>query len=291
MPSFEVREKASLLPFLFECFQDVPKTRVRKWLRLGCVSVNGKASTKHDLVLSRGDRIEVEPGKKTHLPGHALRILHDDASILVVDKPSGLLTIATEKEKTRTAYFELNELLKRRSPEKHERVFIVHRLDRETSGLLVFARSEEAKNKLQKGWENVDKAYYAVVEGSPVKPTDTLRSRLAQNKAMKVYVVEDEDKEGKLAVTRYRVIRTDGDYSLLEVTPETGRKNQIRVQLAAIGHPVAGDEKYGAKSDPAKRLALHACRLSFKHPATGKTLVFTSALPHALSRIVRQASK
>lgn len=276
----------NLLDFLFERFPKVPRTRVKKWLRLQCVSVNGRAVTQHDFSVSSQDRVEVTPGKKVLLPKKSsIKIVHQDESIFVIEKPAGLLTIATEKIKTKTAYFELNDLLQLSSPGGRERAFIVHRLDRETSGLLVFARNEEVKHKLQKEWEKVEKHYYAVVEGVPVKKEAILKSHLAQNTILKVYSRE-ENEHTKLAVTCYRLVKTNGKFSLLDVTPKTGRKNQIRVQLADIGHPIAGDEKYGSTKNPAGRLALHAYQLSFKHPVHGKLMTFQSALPQVLAAIV-----
>ena len=239
--------------------------------------------TRHDAPVKTEDKVTVEPGKKSFTsPVH---VLYQDAHILVIDKPSGLLTVSTEKEKEKTLYFQLNEWLKVSDTDHRARVFIVHRLDRDTSGLLVFAKDAETKQRLQKEWEHCGKRYYAVVEGRPPQE-DTLRSYLAQNKAMKVYSTEKGD-ESKLAVTQYQVVRSNEWYSLLDIVPNTGRKNQIRVQLADIGHPVAGDEKYGAKSNPAHRLALHAYELSFKHPVTGKKMSFKSPLPVQLSNIVK----
>ena len=264
------------------------KTRVKKWLRLKCVSVNGKAVTRHDLPLSPGHEVKIEPGKKTPLARkNSVKILFQDEHILVADKPAGLLTVATEKVKTRTAYFELNDWLAQVNPGKHERVFIVHRLDRETSGLLVFAKNETAKFKLQKEWDKVEKHYAAVVEGTPRKKEDTLESHLAQNKTLKVYSTEEKEYT-KLAVTRYRVVKTAGNFSLLDVTPKTGRKNQIRVHLADMGNPIAGDKKYGAKSDPAGRVALHASELTFKHPATNQKMTFKSEVPQVLMEITKE---
>ena len=188
MHSFKAPSARDLLPFLFECFPALPRTRVKKWLRLQCVSVNGKTVTRHDFPLREGAQVTVEPGKKTPLAKkNSAKIVFQDGHILVADKPAGLLTVATEKVKTNTAYFALNEWLAEADPKKRERVFIVHRLDRETSGLLVFAKSETAKFKLQKEWGRVEKHYAAVVEGTPKNPEGILKSYLAQNKTLKVY--------------------------------------------------------------------------------------------------------
>jgi len=285
--SFKVETAKSLLDFLFECYPTIPRTRVKKWLKLQCVSVNGQTVTRHDLSLSPQDRVEITPGKKTLLPKRSsIKIIYQDESILVIEKPAGLLTIATEKIKTKTAYFEVNDLLQTSVPGRRERAFIVHRLDRETSGLLVFARNEAVKHQLQKNWEGVEKHYYAVVEGVPARKESVLKSHLAQNSILRVYSTE-ESEHTKIAVTHYRLIKTNGKFSLLDVMPKTGRKNQIRVQLADIGHPIAGDEKYGSTKDPAGRLALHAYSLSFPHPVTHKIMHFKNDLPQSLSNILK----
>ena len=269
----------TLLDWLIVELKDHSRTQIKKWLAHGCVSVNGRVQTRHDTALLPRDTVQISSFGLEKSPS-GLRVLHEDASLLVVDKPAGLLTIATEKEKERTAYFEMNAYLKR----SRGRVFIVHRLDRETSGLVVFAKTEEAKRKLQLTWEKTKKLYYAVVQGTLRTSADTISSHLSQNQALKVFSGE-ETRTSKYAVTKYRVLRRGKRFSLLEVEPVTGRKNQIRVHLADMGHPVAGDEKYGARA--AERLALHAWKLSFVHPFTGKPVTFESPLPEELKRLAR----
>jgi 23S rRNA pseudouridine1911/1915/1917 synthase len=222
-----------------------------------------------------------EPGKSC--PG--LTIIHEDEAIIVVDKAAGLLTIATEKEKTKTAYYRLTAWLKERSGSARERIFIVHRLDRDTSGLLVFARNEAAKRALQERWPETDKKYAAIVEGIPREPKGRIASNLRETKFLRVYSVRDHDGDGKPSVTNYQLLRAAGSYALLDITLETGRKNQIRVHLADIGHPVAGDKKYGARTNPVGRLALHAYFLAFFHPVTGKWLEFRAPLPAKFKRM------
>ena len=207
-----------------------------------------------------------------------LIILHEDEDILVVDKPAGLLTMGTPKEKTRTAYFALTDYVRRGNPRSRNRIFIVHRLDRDTSGVLVFARNMPAKTKLQGEWHKTTKKYLAVVHGRCEKDSDTISTYLAENAAGNVYSTPDLSK-GKLSHTFYKVLKRTRDYSLLEVHLLTGRKNQIRVHLADIGHPVVGDEKYGRPDKTHKRLALHAFSLTFPHPGDGKSLTFETAAP------------
>jgi RluA family pseudouridine synthase len=216
-----------------------------------------------------------------------VRIVHEDGELIVVEKPAGLLTIATEKEKHRTLYARLREHVRRTGG---GRVFIVHRLDREASGLLVFAKTAEAKYDLQEQFRRREagRIYLAVVEGVFEPDTRTLHSRLAENKAFKVYATRKEG-AGRPAVTHVRVLRRGGGRSLLEVTLETGRKHQIRVQLADIGHPILGDERYGSGKSASRHLALHAATLRFRHPHTGQTLEFRSRPSPAADPIWRVA--
>jgi 23S rRNA pseudouridine1911/1915/1917 synthase len=218
------------------------------------------------------------------MPPRGLRILFEDEHVLVVVKPAGLLTIATEREKTRTAYSILTDHVRRGAARSRERVFIVHRLDRETSGVLVFARTEAAKRRLQDDWGNTSKQYLAVVHGRPERDRGTITSYLAENRAHRVYRTRDRT-TGKLARTAYRVTVSNRRYSLLEIDLLTGRKHQIRVQLADLGHPVAGDRRYG---DPGERgnLALHARSLTFTHPVSGDRLTFTAEPPAHFGRLM-----
>lgn len=214
-----------------------------------------------------------------------IEIVYEDKDLMVVDKPEGLLTVATELEKTRTAHAVLTDYIRAGCGRSKKRLFVVHRLDRETSGLLIFAKSEEAKFRLQERWKENDKKYLAIVHGVCEKKTGTITSYLAEDSDYTMYSTPDAGK-GKLATTEYRVLRTAKKYSLLEVTLHTGRKNQIRVHLAGIGHPIVGDTKYGRPDDKQPRMALHARALSFKHPFTGRVLSFTSAVPDFFTTLV-----
>lgn len=212
-----------------------------------------------------------------------LSILHEDSDILVVNKAPGLLTIATDKDRTRTAYHLLTDYVRKGVAKSKERVFIVHRLDRETSGVLVFARTEEAKRRLQSDWESTEKHYLAVVHGRMPKAENTITSYLTQNTALRVYSTPDSSK-GLLSRTTYRVLRELQGVSVLDVELLTGRKHQIRVHLAEQGNPVVGDHKYGRPNEPAKLMALHALSVSINHPKTGARLIFTAELPPHFSR-------
>jgi RluA family pseudouridine synthase len=209
---------------------------------------------------------------------YGLVILHEDREILVVDKPAGLLTIGSEREKSRTAYFILTDYVRRGCVRSRNRLFIVHRLDRETSGVLVFAKSEDAQSRLQNGWSETEKKYLAVVHGRCQNSEGTITTYLAENKAHVMYSTSDPTK-GKLSHTAYRVLKQTMDSALLEVSLLTGRKNQIRVHLAGIGHAIVGDRKYGSATESSAGLALHARSISFKHPVSGERMTFAAKVP------------
>jgi len=224
-------------------------------------------------------------GPKGQLSPGGLAILHEDRDIIVVDKPPGLLTISTDREKSRTAYFILTDYVRKGVAKSRARIFIVHRLDRETSGILVFAKNEDAKFRLQSRWQDTQKKYLAVVHGRCEKPAETITSYLAENQAHGVYTTHDARK-GKLAHTAYKVLKQTKDFSLLEINLLTGRKHQIRVHLASIGHPVAGDPRYGKEHKAHARLALHAQSISFAHPFSGEQLTFETDVPAYLTTLV-----
>jgi RluA family pseudouridine synthase len=214
-----------------------------------------------------------------------LAILYEDRDILVVDKPPGLLTMGTDSDKTRTAYFILTDYVRKGYRKSRKRIFIVHRLDRETSGILVFAKSIEAKLRLQGQWNETEKRYLAVVHGRCKEKAETITSYLAENSAHVVYSTADTAK-GKLSRTAYTVLKQTEKIALLEINLLTGRKHQIRVHLADIGHPVVGDQKYGRADNGRTRLALHARSISFKHPISGERLSFETKVPGYFQQLV-----
>jgi len=207
-----------------------------------------------------------------------MRILYEDRDILVIDKPPGLLSMSTESEKERTAYHALTDYVRKGNSKSRLQVYIVHRLDREVSGVLVFAKSLEAKQFLQEHWSENEKKYLAVVHGKMPKPADTISSYLTENQALVVYSTQDK-RLGRLSHTAYRVLRETRDYSLLEIDLLTGRKHQIRVHLAENGHPIVGDRKYGKGDKHHKRIELHALSLTLTHPYTGARMTFESEVP------------
>ena len=207
-----------------------------------------------------------------------LSILYEDHDILVVDKRSGLLTVSNEKVKENTAYFLLTKYVRKGNQKSKNRIFIVHRLDRDASGVIVFAKNENAKRYLQAEWQGFKKIYYAIVHGTLPKKEGIITSYLAENRAHKMYSVNDP-KKGKLAKTGYKVLRESKKYSLLEIDLLTGRKNQIRVHFSEKGCPIAGDKIYGEKKKGIKRLTLHAASITISHPYTKEEMTFEAKVP------------
>ncbi len=223
------------------------------------------------------------PTKKRQPKG--LTILHEDKDILVVEKPAGLLTIGTERDKSRTAHYLLNDYVRKGNPKSRNRVYVVHRLDQDTSGVLLFAKSEQSKKFLQEHWQQTDKRYLAIVHGRLSLKEGKISSCLAENAAHRVYSTPDAAK-GKLSHTAYKVLKETKGFSLLEIHLLTGRKHQIRVHFAEKGHPVAGDRKYGNREGGPKRLALHARSISFTHPFSGRPMTFDTGMPEDFVRLL-----
>lgn len=273
-----VDKSAELLPFLVEKMSGKNRDNVKALLRNKLVLVDGKTQSHAKFALQAGQKITI--GKKEEklpvIPG--LNIRHEDKHIIVVEKPAGMLTISTEREKTRTLFRYLSQYLKQSDP--NAKVFVVHRLDRETSGLLVFAKDEQSKFRLQKNWnENViERTYVAVVEGRVAEKKKTIESYLKESKALIVHSSKNET-YGQQAITHYEVLEQRSNSALMQINLETGRKNQIRVHMQEIGHPIFGDKKYGSKVPMIGRIALHAKTLVFKHPTTQAIMSFDTKIP------------
>ncbi len=269
------------------------RTAVKNLLRFGAVSVNGVASRQFDLPVKAGDQIVVgdlhSAAASNRLQASHVHIVHEDAAMIVVDKPSGLLTVATDDNKTDTLFARLRAFLVERDGSRPAHPYVVHRLDRETSGLVLFAKSAEFKQALQASWPEVRKTYWAVVEGRPAPPEGTIRSYLVESKALRVYSNPRPVDGGRDAMTHYRTLQIGDDCALVEIDLETGRKHQIRVHMADLGCPVTGDRRYGAKFDLCGRLALHAGSLAFPHPVGGAEIRFESPLPPPLRRLFKKS--
>ena len=283
-----VEEEGTLLDYLYRHL-DMPKKRVKQYLTHGAIYLNNHKTTKYNEKVVPGMKIVItsEKSTKTTLP---FDILMEDEHIIVVNKPSNLLTIATEKEKEKTLYHMVREYLIEK--DKRSKIFIVHRLDKDTSGIVIFAKDEKTKNMLQEHWneyvtlrEYVAIVYVAIVHGHMPKQKDRIVQYLKETKTNLTYV--SRTKDGKEAITNYEVVKENEDYSLLKITIETGRKNQIRVAMSAIHHPIVGDKKYGLKKDRQKRLYLHANRLRLYCPHIKKEILFETKVPIEFKKMIK----
>jgi 23S rRNA pseudouridine1911/1915/1917 synthase len=281
-----VKEENTLLPCLLELLAPQSKTAVKALLRRGQVWVNGTPVTHFNTPLNPGDKISI-----SHEKGHVtfnhpqMKIVWEDDDLIVVDKKEGLLSVSDSPSQERTAYFLLSQYVKKINP--RNKIFILHRLDKGTSGLMLFARNKNIQEYLRANWYTMitRRSYMAVTEGAPEKKEDTIVTYLAENNRMKVYCTDPQ--HGKEAVSHYRTLKSNTKYTLIELDLETGRKNQIRAQMEHIGHPVAGDPKYGAETDPVGRLMLHATRLFFIHPVTSKEMRFETPAPKPFRDLVK----
>ncbi|HEX5051899.1 MAG TPA: RluA family pseudouridine synthase [Planctomycetota bacterium] len=280
---FVATQPGALLDVLARHFEQWSRNTLRQRLRLGCIDVNGSTASRHDQPLQPGDVIEIHAkasGRAANRSAASLPILHDDDDLLAIDKPPGLLSVSTDDERERTALALARQVASR--PGRRADLWPVHRLDRETSGVLLFARSLAVRDRVQADWGRTQKVYVAVVEGNPEPEAGTIDQPLWADKNLRVHT--GPHAEAKEARTHYRVLRRGRGCSLLEVELDTGRKHQIRAHLAWLGHPVVGDDRYG---HAASRLCLHAHRLVLRHPASGAELRLEAPVPAALLQLVR----
>jgi 23S rRNA pseudouridine1911/1915/1917 synthase len=277
-----------LMTFLMEKLEGKSRNNIKSLLVHRQVSINNRAISQYNHIVKAGQEVVIDWNKQRVENNNfsGLEILFEDEHIIVALKPSGMLSIATNKERTNTAYNILKTYLKEK--DESNKIFIVHRLDQGTSGVMIFSKSEEAQQILQSEWKKKvkERIYVAVVEGNVQKEQNTVISYLAENKAFVTYSTKDESK-GKKAVTHYKVIKKNKKYSLLELKLGTGRKNQIRCHMMEEGHSIIGDKKYGATGNPIKRLGLHALSIEFFHPITNKLMKFDTRIPAKFSQLVR----
>jgi 23S rRNA pseudouridine1911/1915/1917 synthase len=276
---FTVKEPAELLTFLLEHLSSMGRNSVKSLLARGQVSVNDRSMTTYNYALQPGQLVSINKDKSSEQPPIlGLTILHEDEDLIVIIKDSGLLSVASPQENEITAYRQLTAHVRLTNPKN--RIFIVHRLDRDTSGVMVFAKSENVQQILQNAWQDMvkERSYTALVEGKVRKIEGTISSWLKESSTLKMYS-STYPNDGQHAVTHYRLIQTNGNFSLLDIHLETGRKNQIRVHMEDIGHPIVGDKKYGSKSKIINRLGLHARVLAFIHPTSGELLRFETKIP------------
>lgn len=277
-----VKKEGELLDYLYENL-DMPKKRIKQYLTHGSIFVNNNKTTKFNYRVIPGMNIviDTESKNKKTLP---FDILFEDDHIIVVNKPSGLLTIATAKEKEKTLYHIVREYVV--AKDRTARIFIVHRLDKDTSGIVIFAKDEKTKKKLQENWNEYVtlREYVAVVHGHLKKDSDKIVQKLKETKTNLVYVSRDAD--GKEAITNYKVIKESDDYTMVSINIETGRKNQIRVAFQTLRNPIVGDKKYGDTKDKETRLYLHANRLKMYYPEIKKDILFETPTPNEFKKIM-----
>ena len=274
----KVKEAGELLEYLCNNL-DMPRKRIKQYLEHGSIYVNNSRTTKYNYKLNIGNIITIESKNNASLP---FDILYEDMHIIVVNKPSGLLTIATDKEKSETLYHKVREYLKVKN--KNAKVFIVHRLDKDTSGVVLLAKDEETKNMLQDGWNsNAHRSYVAVVHGKLKNKSGRSIQYLKETKTNLVYV----SKDGLEAITNYNVVKENDKYTLVAIDIETGRRNQIRVLFNSMGNPIVGDKKYFIKKDNEKRLYLHANRLQVYYPHKREVMLFETKTPIEFKNIMK----
>lgn len=279
-----VNKDDELLNYLYNNL-DMPKKKIKQYLTHGAIYVNNVKTTQYNYKVVVGMNIVIDTNSKNKkvLP---FDVVFEDDQIIVVNKPSGLLTIATNKEKEKTLYHIVSEYLK--SKDKNSKVFIVHRLDKDTSGIVILAKNERIKNQLQENWNEYVtlREYAAVVHGNLKNEEGRIVQSLKETKTNLVYVTKKGD--GKEAITNYKVIKSNDNYSLLNIEIETGRKNQIRVAMSTIGNPIVGDKKYSNIRDNENRLYLHANRLKLYYPVIKKDILFEISNPSEFKKIMNK---
>lgn len=286
----ESHEEKGLMEFVIEKAQDRSRTDVKSWLKHGQIQLNGQVTTNFDARVFPGDQVDVNTSRAFVTFRHPrLKLLYEDDDVIVVEKGYGLLSVGIPnpaKKKIESAYDILRDYLKRKDP--RNKLYVVHRLDRDTTGVMMFAKSEEAQEILRHNWNNfvLERLYVALLEGFVKEEEGVIKSRLTENSQYKVYSTERED-EGRLAVTRFKVKGRGHGLSLVEFTLDTGRKNQIRVHASEMGHPIVGDKKYGATQSRMGRLCLHAKTLRFAHPMTRKDMYFESPVPAGFFKAIK----
>ena len=277
LKQFAVKQECELLSFLLETFKSQSRNSVKSMLSSHRVSIDGAPVTQFNFKLYPGDTVIISSTPIRKKTRSNLPIIYEDDEFIVINKPSGLLSIASDKEKGSTAYRMLSDYVQQK--DKHNRIFVVHRLDEDTSGVLMVAKNPKIQKALQDNWNDIvtKRGYYAIVEGVMEQKEGTIKSYLKKNAQNLMY--SSKDKNVQFSITHYKVMKTNDEYSLLDVNIDTGRKNQIRVHMGDLGHHVIGDDKYGEPKNPLKRLGLHAYCLEFKHPLTGKKMKFETKMP------------
>jgi len=282
LTEYPVHKKIQLLDFLFETFPNQSRNSVKSLLSSHRVTVDGAPITQFNFELVPGDIVIISKESIRKKIRSNLPIIYEDDELIVINKPSGLLSIPSDKEKGSTAYRVVTDYVQQKN--KHNRVYVVHRLDEDTSGVLMFVKNPKLQEAFSNDWNNLvsKRGYFAIVDGLVKDDEGTIKSYLKMNAQNMMYSSKKKG-DGKLSITHFKVMKRNKNYTLLDVNIDSGRKNQIRVHLGDIGHNVIGDDKYGNPTNPIKRLGLHAYCLTIKHPFTNKTLKFNAPIPKEFS--------
>jgi len=278
-----VNEKTSLLKLLAQYNNDLSNKTIKNYIKYKMVKVNNTIITNSSYLLNINDVVEICFEKRI-IPEYNLDILYEDEYLIAINKPCGLLSISNEKEKIVTAYRMVSDYVKQKK--KKSFIFVVHRLDQDTSGILMFCKDERIRDKMQENWNTIVKkrGYIAIVDGK-INGSKTIRSFLTEDRNQ--FVHSSKNGIGKEAITHYSVLKNNNNYSMLQVFIDTGRRNQIRVHLSEMDYPIVGDKKYGCKTNPIKRLCLHANRLEFIHPVSKKMVSIKCDIPDEFRKIIK----
>lgn len=278
---FEIKEPMILIDYLINILNK-PRKKAKSLLTNKAIYINGKNITKYNYPLFPGNILEIKEYSNNKSD---LDIIYEDKYIIVVNKKSGLLTISTENENEKTLYHQVSDYVKCKN--KNARIFVIHRLDRDTSGVVMFAKDEKTKRLYQDNWDKLvsNRKYVAVLSGKPRNKQGRIIEYLVEKENMKVYAVSKN--KGKIAITNYKIIKSNNKYTLVDIDLETGRKNQIRVAMQNMNTPIVGDKKYGSLEDPIKRLGLHAYKIVLTNPLNNKKMEFTSPYPDSFNKIVK----
>ena len=276
-------DNITLLNSISNFKKDLSNKTIKNYIKNGMITVNDEIITNSSYLLHDGDKVEISYSKKK-IPDYNLDILYEDDYLIAINKPSGLLSISNEKEKDITAYRMVSDYIKKNNKNKY--IFVVHRLDQDTSGVLMFCKNEKIRDKMQENWNTIVKkrGYIAIVDGK-LSGNGTIHTYLLENKQQFVY--SSKNNQGKEAITHYSVLKNNSNYSLVQLFIDTGRRNQIRVHLSERGFPIVGDKKYKCKTNPIKRLCLHANILEFIHPVTKKLIHIESEIPKEFKTIIK----
>lgn len=286
--SFKVDTDTTLLPFLLERLTSLNRSAIKTLLKYNHIAIKGRPTRQFNMPLTAGDVVDVNFGRSFYQFTHPqVKILYEDDWIIVIEKASGLLSVPNESTKERTAFYILQEYVRQNNPNAN--LYVCHRLDQYTSGILMFAKDQGVKEELRSNWDFYvkERRYCCVTERIPVKPEDDIVSLLTENSHLLVHSTNNPN-VGREARTHYKVLQKRGRYALVDVEIFTGKKNQIRVHLSDIGAPIAGDAKYGAETNPAHRLMLHNYRFSFIHPIKGELMRFTLPIPYTFKQLTSE---